>query len=77
MSAFGDLNEMRPIGIWDGVLARTVDGERLGFAVVELDPNTVVPEHGHENEQLGMVIRGTVTFRVGEEARDLGPAEPG
>ncbi len=73
MSAFGNLDEIRPIGIWDGVLARTVDGERLGFAVVELDPNAVVSEHRHENEQLGMVVRGTVTFRVGEETRDLGP----
>ncbi len=73
MSAFEDLQAIAPIGIWDGVLARTVDGERLGFAVVELDPNTVVPEHRHENEQLGMVVRGTVTFRVGEETRDLGP----
>ena len=40
-------------------------------AVVELDPSTVVPEHRHENEQLGIVLRGSVTFRVGDEVRDL------
>jgi quercetin dioxygenase-like cupin family protein len=73
MSAFDDLHTMGPIDIWDGVLARTVDGGRCSFGVVELDPNSVVPEHQHPNEQLGMVVSGTVSFRVGDEVRELGP----
>jgi quercetin dioxygenase-like cupin family protein len=32
-----------------------------------------VPEHSHENEQLGLVLRGSVRFRVGDETRDVGP----
>lgn len=73
MSAFDDLAEIRPLPIWEGVLARSVDGERLTLAVIELDPGAVVAEHRHENEQLGMVIRGSVSFRVGGERRALGP----
>lgn len=73
MSAFDELDLMRPIGIWDGVVARTVDGDLGSMAVVELDPNSVVHEHSHANEQLGMVIQGTVSFRVGDEVRELGP----
>ena len=30
-------------------------------------------EHRHPNEQLGFVLRGAVTFRVGEEERLLQP----
>ena len=73
MSAFDDLADLRPLGIWDGVLARVVDGDRVTFAVVELEPGSRVAEHSHDNEQLGLVVRGTVSFRVGDETRDLGP----
>ena len=73
MSAFDDLADLRPLGIWDGVLARVVDGYRVTLAVVELDPGSRVAEHSHDNEQLGLVVRGTVSFRVREETRDLGP----
>ena len=73
MSAFDDLADLRPLRIWDGVLARVVDGDRVTVAVVELDPGSRVAEHSHDNEQLGLVVRGTVSFRVGDETRDLGP----
>jgi len=43
------------------------------MAVVEVDPRAVLPEHAHVNEQFGMVIEGTMHFRVGEETRTLGP----
>jgi quercetin dioxygenase-like cupin family protein len=60
--------------IWgDTVKARRIEGERITFAVVELAPSSLVPEHRHENEQLGMVITGNVTFTIGDETRDLGP----
>jgi len=35
----------------------------------------VVPEHSHENEQLGIMISGSVEFRVGDESRQLGPGD--
>jgi len=73
MSAFDDLAGIRPQDIWTGVVARAVHGERLTLAVVELAPNAAVPEHRHENEQLGMVLSGSLTFRVADETRELGP----
>jgi quercetin dioxygenase-like cupin family protein len=50
-----------------------VHGERLSVGVVELEGGTVVPEHFHENEQLGVVLQGTLRFTVGGESRDLEP----
>jgi quercetin dioxygenase-like cupin family protein len=43
------------------------------MGVVELEPGSVVPEHNHENEQLGVVLSGSVVFRIGDETRDLVP----
>ncbi len=40
--------------------------------MVELEPSSVVPEHSHEHEQLGIVLNGSVVFRAGEETRELG-----
>ena len=73
MSAFADLGSVAPQRIWDGVVGRTVHGERLTFSVVELESGIAVPEHSHENEQVGMVVAGSLTFTVGSETRELGP----
>lgn len=73
MSAFDDLAAIGPQDIWTSVSVRAVNGERLTLGVVELDANSTVPEHSHENEQLGMVLSGSLTFRVGDESRELGP----
>ena len=77
MGALDELAGIRPLQVWNGVIGRAVEGERLSLAVIELDPGSIVPEHSHENEQLGMVLSGSLEFRVGDEVRDLGPGERG
>jgi quercetin dioxygenase-like cupin family protein len=74
MSNLVDIETVAPFDVWgEAVRARRIEGERLTFAVVELAPNADVPEHHHPQEQLGMVITGTVRFRIDDEIRDLGP----
>ena len=34
-----------------------------------------MPEHRHDNEQLGVLIRGSMRFRIGDETRDLTPGD--
>jgi len=68
-----DLADMTPIQVWDSVVGRRVQGEKLTLAIVELAPNAIVPEHRHANEQCGLVIEGEVRFRIGDEERLLGP----
>ena len=75
MSAYHNLSAVRPYKIWDGAVARAVKGERITFAVVDLEPNLVVPEHRHQNEQVGLVLQGFVTMTVGGEARRLGAGD--
>jgi quercetin dioxygenase-like cupin family protein len=75
VAGFEDLKGLPVIQVWETVIARAVHGERQSLAVVELDPDAVVPEHKHENEQLGIVIAGSLTFRIADETRELGPGE--
>jgi quercetin dioxygenase-like cupin family protein len=73
MEDLRDIGDVPPIDIWDGVVARTIEGERITMALVDLRPNAAVPEHTHENEQVGIMLQGSGTFRVGEETMDVGP----
>jgi quercetin dioxygenase-like cupin family protein len=75
VSVFGSVSTLDLQRIWEGVHGRVVHGERLSFGVIELDPDSVVPEHSHEHEQLGMCLSGSLRFRVGDEVRELGPGE--
>ncbi len=75
MSTYQSFSEIAPRQIWAGAVARPVDGERLTMALVDLDPNQDVPEHRHDNEQLGFVIEGSITMMIDGEARKLGPGE--
>ena len=69
MPNLADLADLTSIQVWDGVVARRVQGECLTIAVVELAPDAIVPQHQHANEQCGLVIEGEVTFRLADEER--------
>ena len=71
MTTFQPVANLRQIVLADGVVARAVEGERMTMAVVDLEPNAVLSEHKHENEQLGFIVRGTMTMRIGGEVLEL------
>ena len=75
MNAFGSVSSLELQRIWDGVHGRAVHGERITLSVIELDPGSVVPEHSHEHEQLGICLSGSLVFRVGNETRELHAGE--
>ena len=73
MSVFNDLKDMAPLQIWPGLIARALTGAEATLAQIELDADVEVPEHAHVNEQIGILLSGSMTFRIGEEIRDLAP----
>ncbi len=75
MGAFDSVASVRPYRIWDGAVARAVRGERITFAVVDVEPNRIVPEHRHPNEQVGIVLKGFITMTVAGQSRRLGVGE--
>jgi quercetin dioxygenase-like cupin family protein len=68
---FQGLGMLRPYALREGITARAITGERMTLAVVDLEPNAVLPEHHHDNEQLGFVLRGSMTFTIGGEKRKV------
>jgi quercetin dioxygenase-like cupin family protein len=66
---------VRPHKIWPGLLAHEVRGDRVAFALIEMEPNVPVAEHSHPNEQLGFILKGTFTFIIGGEKRVLKPGD--
>ena len=75
MSAFSDVRTIGPQQIWSGLTGRTVHGEQITLSLIEIDPGAKVPEHSHPNEQVGILISGSMTFRIGDETKELGPGE--
>jgi quercetin dioxygenase-like cupin family protein len=73
MSAFDELRAIAPIQIWPGLIGRALTGEEATLAQIELEPNIEVPEHSHVNEQIGILTAGSMTFRIGDEAKELQP----
>lgn len=75
ISPFESLDNIRPHQLGQGITARAIEAQRVMVAVVDLDPGAVLPEHHHENEQLGFVIAGTITMTIGGEKRQLEPSD--
>ena len=75
MSAFRHVSELDVLPIWTGVVARRVEGREITFAVVDLEPNASVSQHQHPNEQVGVILKGSLRFTIGGETRDLRPGD--
>jgi len=62
------------VGVIAGVAAT---GLFVGFAallvvgILEFEPLTQVPEHLHDKEQMGLVLKGSITMVIDGERRDL------
>ena len=61
--------------LFPGVEAHLIWGSRLMLAVVDLQPHSIVAEHDHPHEQIGMVVEGRAEFTIGGETRVLGPGD--
>ena len=61
--------------IFPGVEIRTTAGRSMMLSVVTFEPGSVVPEHAHPHEQMGLMISGRAEFTVGGITRVLGPGD--
>jgi quercetin dioxygenase-like cupin family protein len=61
--------------IFPGVTIRTCAAERMMLSYVNLAPHSVVAEHSHPHEQVGMVLEGRVRFFIGAEEKELGKGD--
>ncbi len=61
--------------IFPGVEICTTPGRAMMLSVVTFEPGSVVPDHAHPHEQMGIMISGRAEFTVGGETRILGPGD--
>ncbi|HYL08382.1 MAG TPA: cupin domain-containing protein [Candidatus Udaeobacter sp.] len=72
---YAGISELQPYLIWPGATARAVNGERLTLAVIDLEPDLPIAEHQHDNEQLGLVLKGGLTMVIGGVSQSLKPGD--
>lgn len=57
--------EVETVEVVDGVhLTQMAAGERMSVQHFHFEPGAGVPEHGHDQEQVGIVYRGSMRFTV-------------
>lgn len=61
--------------IFPGVEICTTPGERMMLSVVTFEPGSVVLDHSHPHEQMGMMISGRLEFTIGDVTKTLGPGD--
>ena len=62
--SFSDLGAFRMAA---GVTGQALFGEGAMLNLVSLEPGAAVPRHSHPHEQLGLVLRGSMTLMVAGE----------
>ena len=68
---FIDINAQPQQQVFDGVSIRTIHGENLMMSYVLLQRHSVVAEHSHHHEQMGMVLEGSFELTIAGESRIL------
>jgi quercetin dioxygenase-like cupin family protein len=61
--------------IFPGVEIKTTAGRQLMLSIVTLEPNSVVPDHAHPHEQMGILLSGQLEFTIDGITRLLGPGD--
>jgi quercetin dioxygenase-like cupin family protein len=61
--------------IFPGVELRAIAGANLMLSVVRLERESIVQEHSHPHEQMGILLEGKLEFTVGGVTRVLGPRD--
>jgi quercetin dioxygenase-like cupin family protein len=54
-----------------GIQIQPVIGESLMTCWIAMEPGAIVAEHSHANEQLGVVVEGSVSLTAAGETREL------
>ena len=57
--------EVAPVA--PAITAQTLLARQLSTTRFELEPEAVIPRHAHPNDELGVVLRGALRLRCGDE----------
>jgi quercetin dioxygenase-like cupin family protein len=63
--------EVPPFSPAPGIQIQPVIGEALMTCWITMEPGAIVAEHSHMNEQLGVVVEGSVSITAAGETREM------
>jgi quercetin dioxygenase-like cupin family protein len=58
-----------------GITRQTIHGSRQTMIRYVYEPGSVFPVHAHPEEQITVVVRGRITFQIGDQWQELGPGQ--
>lgn len=61
--------------IFPGVRILTAAGQKMMVSLVDLEAGSVVEEHAHPHEQVGVLLSGRMTFTIGGETKEVSPGD--
>ena len=64
-------SEVPPFSPAPGIQIQPVIGESLMTCWIAMEPGAIVAEHSHANEQLGVVVEGSVSITAAGETREM------
>jgi quercetin dioxygenase-like cupin family protein len=64
-------SEVPPFSPAPGIQIQPVIGESLMTCWIAMEPGAIVAEHSHVNEQLGVVVEGSVSITAAGETREM------
>lgn len=68
-------NDQKAKKLFEGYTAKFVHSETMTVAFVNVEPDSALPEHSHENEQILNVIKGKFELIIGGEVISIGEGE--
>jgi quercetin dioxygenase-like cupin family protein len=72
---FPEPHELGRHTIFPGVQIHTCALEKMMVSLVDLEPRSVVEEHSHPHEQMGMWLAGRAVFTIGDEQKTVQPGD--
>jgi quercetin dioxygenase-like cupin family protein len=64
-------SDVPPFSPAAGIQVQPVIGESLMTCWIAMEPGAVVVEHSHPNEQLGVVVEGSISLTAAGETREM------
>ncbi|HWE14733.1 MAG TPA: cupin domain-containing protein [Solirubrobacteraceae bacterium] len=71
----GNFDDAEPESPYPGVVSSSFDSAGATVTRYRFAAGARFPRHRHDQEQLTMIVDGTVTFTVGDEEQQLGPGD--
>lgn len=65
------IEDLQPTQMLTGVERRAVWLDRVMLTFFVFEPGATIPEHAHDNDQITVVIKGSMEFTLADETRTL------